>query len=207
MISRFERYLYSPSLNVFGSIVLASTWILFAQIHVNAYYVTGAAVFLIFVLSETLQAGFFLFRSQPKNVSLDPYVWLIAIGGTFATLYFRPGGVVLWQGGQMLLILGFCLQILGLLSLNRSFALVAARREIKTHFAYRIVRHPMYASYSISNIGYLLFNFTFPNLLCLTFVLVFFVLRIIEEEKLLVKDEKYVAYMKEVRYRLIPFLY
>ena len=206
-MNRFEHYLYSPLLHTFGSIILSLMWLLFAQLHVHAFYATGEQVFLIFILSETLQAVFFLFRSQPKSVSTELYVWLIAIGGTFATLCFRPGGVVIWQGGQVLLIIGFCLQIIGLISLNRSFALVAARRKIKTDFAYRIVRHPMYASYSISNIGYLLFNFTPLNLLCLTFVLIFFILRIIEEEKLLSKDAQYLAYMKEVRYRLIPFLY
>jgi protein-S-isoprenylcysteine O-methyltransferase Ste14 len=203
----FERMISSSMVSKFSGFALAILWVIFAYRHIEAYRTTGYLVFLIFCFSETLQAIFFLIRTKPKVVSTDPFDWAVAIGGTFTAFCFRPGGVVLWQGGMILLSLGFCFQIIALISLNRSFAIVPAKRKIKTALAYQVVRHPMYASYSISNIGYVLFNASILNGLCLFFILTFFVLRIIEEEKLLVNDEEYRRYQARVPYRLIPFVY
>lgn len=42
------------------------------------------------------------------------------------------------------------------LCLWRSFGLVAAHRGLKAGGLYAVVRHPMYAGYVISHVGYLL---------------------------------------------------
>ena len=102
---------------------------------------------------------------------------------------------------------GVILQIVGLSSLNRSFAIVAALRQIKMGGLYRIVRHPMYSSYIISFIGYLLFNATLLNFALLFLSSIFFFFRIEEEEKQLISDPLYVAYKERVRFRLIPLIY
>jgi len=45
------------------------------------------------------------------------------------------------------------------------FAIVAAKREIKTEWMYRIVRHPIYASYILTFGCYVLVHTTLANLL------------------------------------------
>jgi len=198
---------HSRLVNISVGFLLASVWLLFAYSHVREYIETGKWSYLVFCLSESVQAFFFLFRRSPRIVSLEPFAWLVAIGGTFAPLCFRPGGVVVWSGGEMLLTFGVLVQVIALCSLNRSFGIVAASRIIKTRGLYRVVRHPMYASYIFSFTGYLFYNFSLFNFLCVLFALIFMYFRIAEEERLLLKDESYQHYAQTVRYRLIPLVY
>jgi protein-S-isoprenylcysteine O-methyltransferase Ste14 len=198
---------HSPMINVALGVLLAFIWGVFAYRHIGAFIATGKIAFLIFCFSESLQAIFFLFRSTPKTVSLEVFDWLVAIGGTFAVLFFRPGGVVLWQGGEVMVLLGVLIQITALCSLNRSFAIVPALRNVKRQGLYSIIRHPMYASYLVLFTGYLLFNATWLNFLLYVFALIFLFLRIEQEEKHLSQDAGYRSYKERVRFRLIPFVY
>ena len=71
---------------------------------------------------------------------------------------------------------------------------------------YRFVRHPLYFSYCVSFMGFLINHFTAHNLIVyLTMVSMLF-LRILAEERLLSRCPEYQAYKKQVRYRLIPGL-
>lgn len=99
------------------------------------------------------------------------------------------------------------LQILGLISLNRSFALVAAKRQIKTAGMYRFVRHPLYASYLLINTGYILTNTTSMNLALYVMSMGFLYVRMVREEKHLALDPAYGQYMQQVRYRVVPFMF
>ncbi|HTN67440.1 MAG TPA: methyltransferase, partial [Burkholderiaceae bacterium] len=85
--------------------------------------------------------------------------------------------------------------------------LVAAKRKIKTAWMYRIVRHPIYASYCLIFTGYLLANTTLYNLLVYAVSLIFLGARIFREESHLALDPAYRGYMHEVRYRLVPFIF
>ena len=206
-MERFAKLIHSQVINIILGVFLSLTWGAFAWSHVNAFESSGKIAFIVFALSETLQAVFFLIRKTPKHVSMDPFSWLVAGAGTFVPLFLRPGGDALWAYGDMFVFLGVTLQILGLLSLNRSFAIVAANRQIKTHGMYKFIRHPMYASYIFLFSGYFLFNTTLMNGMIVLFAFIFMFLRIQEEEKLLSRDADYVLYKKEVRWRLIPFIY
>jgi protein-S-isoprenylcysteine O-methyltransferase Ste14 len=103
--------------------------------------------------------------------------------------------------------LGTVLQIISLISLNRSFALVAAKREIKTAWMYCIVRHPLYASYFLVFSGYVLAHTTMANLFVYMITMGFLCVRIFREERHLALDPAYRTYMLEVRYRLLPFVF
>lgn len=201
MIAHLKRY------ELVVNLLLALVWAIFAYRQIGAFVATGNWAFALFCISESLQAFFFAFRSRAKDVTVKPFAWAVAIGGTLAALSFTPGGWVLWQGGPALLVFGVLLQISSTLSLNRSFAIVASLRTVKTMGMYRIVRHPLYASYTISLLGYLLFNATILNLFCFIATLIYFYFRIEEEEKLLSKDEIYKAYRQRVKFRLLPLIY
>lgn len=202
-----RQMLFHRGANSLLGILLSALWVYFAYRHVQAFFLTGIYAYLIFCFSESLQAVLFIIRTEPKAVSLDPFAWLVAIGGTFAALCFTPGGIVLWQGGSTLVLSGVIIQIAALFSLNRSFAIVAARREIKINGLYRIVRHPMYLSYLFVFTGYVLFNASVLNLACFVFAMTFLFLRITEEERQLIGDDSYIAYTKRVPWKLIPFIY
>ena len=89
-------------------------------------------------------------------------------------------------------------------SLRRSFAILPARRAIVRAGAYRLLRHPAYqgeyamacaCAYAGANVW---------GLLCLAALLPLLVVRIRQEEALLVHDQAYVAYQGQVRWRLLP---
>ena len=162
---------------------------------------------LLFALAESLQAIIFITRSKAEETISAPLPWIIAITCTALGLLFHPASVVLWEGGHVLMILGTVLLIFALLSLNRSFAVVPARRAIKTKGLYACVRHPVYASYYVLYTGYVLTNASLLNCSIYTSIAILLVVRIVYEERYLVCDPKYASYMEHVPWRLVPFLH
>jgi protein-S-isoprenylcysteine O-methyltransferase Ste14 len=109
--------------------------------------------------------------------------------------------------GYLVQISGIAISIIGLISLNRSFGLVAAHRGIVSSGMYRLVRHPLYFSYEVSILGFMINNISFYNIaLCLVH-LCCQLQRIKYEEDLLSIDEAYRQYAIKTKWRLIPFFY
>ena len=53
-----------------------------------------------------------------------------------------------------IMLIGLYVQISAKVILGRSFGLIAANRGIKVAGPHRIVRHPMYAGYTILHVGF-----------------------------------------------------
>ncbi|WP_395399969.1 methyltransferase family protein [Pseudoduganella sp. UC29_106] len=193
--------------NFIGGLALAALWGLFALSHIDSWRVFDDWTYLIFCAAETLAAFLFLMRSNPVAVSSNPWDWLAGVVGTFSPLLFEPAEWGLLSEARHLMVLGCVMQIAGLLSLNRSFGLVPARRIIKTAGLYRIVRHPLYSSYLLGGIGYALSNSSWRNLAVACAVILLMLLRLVREERVLRQDAAYRTYMEQVPYRLIPLVY
>src|SRR5438093_1166549 len=84
------------------------------------------------------------------------------------------------------------------------FGLAAANRGVKRAGPYRLLRHPMYAGYALTQIAFLLLNPGLWNLAVYALSWGVQVLRIRAEERVLLEDPAYRAYAGEVRYRLLP---
>jgi protein-S-isoprenylcysteine O-methyltransferase Ste14 len=190
-----------------SGVVLAWVWGFFAYAHLVQFQETHKWALLLFCLSETLTAVLYIFRSEPKTVSIVPTDWLIAAGGTFLPLFFRPQAWGVLPLASSLIIVGAAIQVLGVISLNRSFAIVAAKRVIKTAWMYRVVRHPIYASYCLTFTGYVLAYTSPANVTIYAVSISFLVARIFREEAHLSLDPLYREYMQGVRYRLVPFIF
>jgi protein-S-isoprenylcysteine O-methyltransferase Ste14 len=199
--------LISRPANLAGSLLLASLWSTFALAQVSAWRNDGDWTYLVFCAAETLGAMLFLLRTAPLAISSHAGDWLAGMGGTFGVFLFEPTGWGVLPAASLLVTLACLLQIGGLLSLNRSFGLVAARREIKTGGLYRMVRHPLYASYLLSFTGYALSNSSWRNLAVAGGVTLLLLVRLLREEHLLRQDATYRAYMRQVPYRLIPLIF
>jgi protein-S-isoprenylcysteine O-methyltransferase Ste14 len=160
----------------------------------------------LMLLKVSADTAFHLIRKPAEQISTSLYDWSIGIFGAFTNfLYEGTQGNDLWWATTMQLF-GMSLQVAGMLSLNRSIGFVAANRGVRTSGMYRFVRHPLYFSYCISFMGFLMNHFTAHNLIVyLTMVSMLF-LRILAEERLLSRSPEYQAYQKQVRYRLIPGL-
>jgi protein-S-isoprenylcysteine O-methyltransferase Ste14 len=86
----------------------------------------------------------FLVRRPPAALSRNPGSCLLAFGGTFAGVLFRPVGAHPHWGvvaglGLQLADLAVC--IVSLFALGRSFGFVAADRSLVTRGSYAVIRH------------------------------------------------------------------
>ena len=142
-----------------------------------------------------------------QNISRNREDWLVGLMGTlFPLLALPPQGSPVFpiHIGEGLMVAGFLLQLSAKLTLRRSFGVVAANRGIKANGPYRMVRHPMYAGYTLTQIGFLLSGPVLWNFAIYGLTLFIACRRIIAEERVLGEDEAYKELVGKVRYRLLP---
>jgi protein-S-isoprenylcysteine O-methyltransferase Ste14 len=137
------------------------------------------------------------------------YAWAIAIIGTCAPLLVRPvdGGLIPIWWAALLMTFGLFVSLSAKLFLRRSFGIVAACRGVRREGPYRLVRHPMYTGYFVTQSGFLLANPSLLNAGVYAIAWGMLLLRIREEEEMLSRDAAYRDYVAAVRYRLLPGLY
>ena len=102
---------------------------------------------------------------------------------------------------------GLALLIGGKLSLGRSFGLMPAHRGIVCSGVYRVVRHPIYAGYLITHIGFLAAHPSLRNIVLLVVADAALMVRAVYEERTLGHDTAYGAYCSRVRWRVVPGLF
>lgn len=200
-------FLNSRRLSLFSGIILAVAFGTFAYAQLKGFQRTHEWMLLLFCFSEMLTALFLLFRTDPETVSVNRFDWIVAIAGTFAPMLLRPASWGIAPYAKYAIAVGVMIQIAGLISLNRSIAIVAAKRKIKTEGLYRLVRHPLYAAYFLIFSGYVLMNTSLENLIIYVFTMALLFVRVFREEDHLSQDSTYREYMQTVSYRIIPFVF
>lgn len=167
---------------------------------------TSRITLVMFALSSVLTVGLAIFTRVPLERDWNPLSLAITLCGTFYFLAFRiePGIRLVPEffavGVQ---VLGVAIQVYAKCSLRRSFGLLPANRGVMVFGPYRVIRHPMYLGYIVTDMGFLLANFGLWNVVVVAVQWSMQVGRILQEERLLVKDDAYRRYMSRVRYRLV----
>lgn len=188
--------------------------------------VTLAELALLFILSPTfgLVDWIYLFQhllvltialSRPAPMAQDQSLAsgvAVLVAYTYpyaqvALLRWVPGQLAWPAGSLVLVIAAACLSLASLLTLGRSFGIRPALRGLALNGPYRVVRHPMYLSYVLADIGYNLDEWNAGTLLLVLAGWLAMVYRIRAEEQVLSRDERWVGYRNEVRYRLVPGLW
>ena len=161
---------------------------------------------LIAILSEALVAYLIIVRRPSDIVTLRPLDWVAALIGTALPMFVRAGGQSMTSPaiGTTLMSAGLLLAIWAKISLRQSFGIAAANRGPVNRGPYRCIRHPMYAGYMIVYVGFFLTNPLVWNLGAYAAAILFQIARILAEEKILNLDPQYAAYLRQVRYRLLP---
>jgi len=163
---------------------------------------------LLLVIAESLGVALILLRRRSASLSSHPFDWALSFSAVSAPLLlttpaaastFIPEALV-----TTLMLAGLLVQISGKLALGRSFGLVPANRGVKTRGLYRVVRHPIYAGYTLTHIGFLLGFPSLQNAALYAAVFAIEVVRLLREEAVLNRDPAYVTYAARVRYRLLP---
>ncbi|MGQ0660344.1 methyltransferase family protein [Sphingosinicella sp.] len=171
---------------------------------------TLSAPILLLLLSESVVVLFILLRRPTRDISRRPADWTLGVAGTLLPLTaIAPEGAPLaplavcagLMGG------GFLFQLWAKLTLRRSFGVVAANRGVKASGPYRLIRHPMYAGYALTHVGFLLSGPAWWNLAVYGATLAIAVRRILAEERVLMADPAYRALAEKSRYRLLPLVF
>jgi protein-S-isoprenylcysteine O-methyltransferase Ste14 len=176
----------------------------------SASLATYGLLTIFLIVSEALPV-FFVLRPRELNSHSQKIVdWLVGLLGASLPLLVLPSDAQPLLPEAIcgaIMLNGIYIQISAKLILGRSFGIVAANRGIKVRGPYRIIRHPIYAGYTITHIGFLL---AFPSLWNAIVYLTVFAIqlaRLHREELLLTKDKTYRDYATSVRYRLLPMIY
>lgn len=188
-----------------ANVVLALVYGVFVAGHVGQFAATQRPSLVLIVLVESIILAMALARKDASATWHTWQTWLTTCGGTFAPLLFQPGsGQNDVPAAVVVQIAGLCLQTGAICALNRSFGLLPAHREVKSNGLYRVVRHPLYAAYTVSHVGYVLNNPTAWNVVVFVAAVALQVMRIRYEESFLMRFDAYAAYARRTRWRLIP---
>lgn len=156
---------------------------------------------------NTLFVTLFVFRRPAKVESESLKLWALGMAGTILPLLMRPSdAAILPRTGDILQVVGLALLALALLSLRRSFGIVAANRGVRLDGLYRFVRHPVYFAELTLILGVALANSTPLNFLIWLCECALQYARARAEEQLLCADPAYRSYLTRVRYKLVPGL-
>lgn len=171
------------------------------------YHRTHSLIGAGFFVAQLWVVAAYLVRRPASVVSLRTGDWLLAFGGTFGGVLLRPSGLHPHWG----VVAGLDLQVIGLLvclasfvALGRSFGFAAADRGLKRRGPYAVVRHPLYSSYVLLQLGYVLQSISLANVLVMVLVCCCDVGRALAEERLLTGSTGYAEYRAKVRWRLLP---
>jgi len=164
----------------------------------------------VYVLQHLIVLGIALTRPPPKardySIASSVAVGVAYLYPYAQVIYLRwsPGYVAWPAAGLVLVMLAACLSLVSLLVMGRRFGVRPALRGLVTSGPYRFVRHPMYLSYVIADIGYNLQEWNSVTLLLVLIGWASLVYRIHAEERVFSRHAEWPTYMALVRYRVLP---
>lgn len=157
------------------------------------------------------QAAFlFLRRAPPQWHSSSPIAYAVAVVAVLYAYLYRldqEPPTILDDVGFAIGMLGSVGAILGTWSLGRHFGVFPIARGLTVDGAYRFVRHPIYLSYLIMDLGLLLAHPSLFNTSLFVAAIGLVLIRIAFEEAVLAGTPDHQAYRSKVPYRLVPGLY
>ncbi len=197
-------------LDLFERVFVFSVYIYFASMMLSGFFVTYNIFTLFLLLSETLPIVFIVVRVPSPTLSHRPLDWALGLVGTILPLLVLPAPItplIPLAAAFLLPILGLCLQASAKVVLGRKFGVVVANRGVVTAGPYRFLRHPMYAGYILTHIGFLLVMPSWRNAVLYALSLTVQIGRILREERVLNRDPSYRDFASRVRYRLVPGIF
>jgi protein-S-isoprenylcysteine O-methyltransferase Ste14 len=167
----------------------------------------------IYVSQHLLVLGFALTRAAPRaqdRSALSAAAVIVSYAYPYAqVIYIKwvPDEPVWITGGLVLVTLAACLSCASLVTLGQRFGIRPALRNLVTRGPYRIVRHPIYLSYVLADIGYNLQGWNSGTVLMVLAGWASLIYRIRAEERVLAQDAGWASYAGTVRSRLLPGLW
>lgn len=165
---------------------------------------------VLYFLAHLATAVLFLIRRPAVRRSPYKLSYVVACLSTFYVYLYSfnviaPPAAFLF--GRTIMLIGSTLCLLSILSLGQYFGVLPMCRGVQMGWMYRIIRHPIYSSYILMDIGLVISYPSFTNMVLLLTALTLFICRIHYEELLMKGFDTYREYMLAVRFRLFPLLY
>ena len=161
------------------------------------------------LLSEILVISFVVIRPWNAPISTKPRDIILALLAVCLPLMVSTVGskphYLTFAG--LIMTVGILLSVSGKIALNRRYGAIAANRGVQIRGPFRLIRHPIYAGYTITHIGFLVANPYWWNALLYALSFSLQVWRIFVEEQVLRRDSAYLDYARRVRFRLVPGLF
>src|SRR4030095_3038638 len=214
-VAIFGVFLFVPA----GTLDWWRAWVFLGVVFIGAVASTAA----LFRVSEELLEERFKPPIQKGQPLADKIVLLLLLAeflGLIALipldvfrfhLLAKPGTLASWIG-LVLFVAGWWIMTLALM--ENAFAAPVVKHQEERHQkvidsgVYRVVRHPMYAGAVLLMVGMPLWLQSSATAIFAILPIGTLAVRILIEEQFLRRELKgYDAYMEEVRYRLIPFLW
>lgn len=164
-----------------------------------------------FIAQNLVLAGIVLIRRDHQAIDANPIHQFIALAAFFSGAAFvgqpASGDAGIQIVSQGIIVAANLLGIATLFNLGRSFGILIACRGVEAGGLYRFIRHPMYLSDILLRLGYMLSHFSIVTVGLALLSIGLYIYRAKLEERFLVNQPGYRAYMDVVRYRLLPGIF
>ena len=165
----------------------------------------------IYVLQHVIVLAIAMTRPLPQAQDHSPGAnTAVAVSITYPyaqVIYLQSvPGLPAWPaGGLALIVVAACLSLASLCTIRRSFGIrPALRGTLATSGPYRLMRHPMYLSYMLGDLGYNLQEWNPGTVLLTAAGWASLIYRIHAEERVLSRSPQWSRYESTVRGRLVP---
>jgi protein-S-isoprenylcysteine O-methyltransferase Ste14 len=189
--------------------VSAFAYAAFAAITLEEFMSDLDALVVLAAALHLQAACLVLVREAARVVSFRPTSLAVVACGLGYPFLYEPGqatGLAV-NAGHVLVVLGAVSAFIATARLFRSFGILPALRVVEVRGPYAFVRHPIYASYVLIDLGIIIAAPTLRNALVACSGLALILARIHLEERVLSADPGYVSYCRTVPYRLVRGVY
>jgi len=199
------RVLRNPLVDKAFAIVACLPYLFLMYFYIHTHQADLAHIAML------IQVTTMFVRRIPVRVTFNPLYWTLAFAATywpFLSLGLTtPGPPIapIWLiDATSLLSLGILLY--ARLSLGRNIGFVPAQRQLVTDGAYAYVRHPIYTGIFVIYFSVTLSRFSPVDLMLAAIGVMLFMVKSLVEERFLAQDPQYRQYMRQTRWRWVPWI-
>lgn len=162
---------------------------------------------LLLLFSEALVVVLTILRRRAHVVDRTMLATMVTTVSLVGPPLLRAGGadpIMPDLVTASLSLVGLAFVIAGKIVLGRSFGLIPANRGVVARGPYGWMRHPIYAGYLLTHLGFIAAHPTAWNMTVIVIADAALVFRALLEERVLTQDERYREYCAKVGWHLVP---